>query len=211
MTFSQRRFRQHRVGFVSPKCALGSFCQNPPLSPVRAQVARVIVNNRPETMERSRPHVKVGSSHDAAGRRDALVSRAQRSMKRSGMMRCRPGTAAVSGGPGSAMHHSLALALHRVRGMRYRRPDSSSQSHDVKQPILFPRRVFRARGLHPCFAHPNRGVGGAPRDVRVLGGTPVGYAITRRTRRLRGALRPMTRDARLSALHRSNAWPKIMK
>ena len=29
-----------------------------------------------------------------------------------------------------------------------------------------------------------------------------GHAMTRRTRRLRGALRPITRDARLSALHR---------
>ena len=36
-------------------------------------VAIFIVNNRPETMERIRPHVKVGSSHHAA------VSRAQRS------------------------------------------------------------------------------------------------------------------------------------
>src|SRR5262249_9909967 len=54
---------------------------------------------------------------------------------------------------------------------------------------------------------PNRGVGGAPRDVRVLGGTPVGHAITRRTRRLRVALRPITRDARLSALHRGGFSP----
>src|SRR5262249_17973807 len=36
---------------------------------------------------------------------------------------------------------------------------------------------------------------------------PVGHAITRRTRRLRGALRPMTRDARLSALHRGDFSP----
>src|SRR5215813_261408 len=54
---------------------------------------------------------------------------------------------------------------------------------------------------------PNEGVGGAPRNVRVLGGTPVGHAITRRARRLRGALRPMTRDARLSALHRGGFSP----
>jgi len=33
------------------------------------RVAVFIVNNRPETMERIRPHVKVGSSHDAAVRR----------------------------------------------------------------------------------------------------------------------------------------------
>jgi hypothetical protein len=43
-----------------------------------------------------------------------------------------------------------------------------------KQPISFPRRIFCARIFHLCFAHPNRRVGGAPRDVRVLGGTPVG-------------------------------------
>jgi len=84
------------------------------------------------------------------------------------------------------MHDSLALALHRVRDTRYRRPDSSSQSHDVKQP-----RSSRSRGafLRPGFFDfasltPNRGVGGAPRNVRVLGGTPVGYAITRRTKAL---------------------------
>src|SRR5262249_47332127 len=40
----------------------------------------------------------------------------------------------------------------------------------------FPRRVFCARGLHLCFAHPERGVGGAPRDVRALGGPPGGRA-----------------------------------
>jgi len=58
----------------------------------------------------------------------------------------------------------------------------------------------RSRGAfgRPGFCNfasptPNRGVGGAPRNVRVLGGTPVGHAITRRVRRLRGALRPMTR------------------
>src|SRR5260221_13478213 len=35
------------------------------------QVAIFIVNNRPETTERIRPHVKVGSSHDAAAGRGA--------------------------------------------------------------------------------------------------------------------------------------------
>ena len=83
------------------------------------------------------------------------------------------------------------------------------RSHDLKQHTL-----PRSRGAFPApgvctFASltPNRGVGGAPRDVRVLGGTPVRYAITRRTRRLRGAFRPMTRDARLSALHRGGFSP----
>jgi hypothetical protein len=44
------------------------------------------------------------------------VSRAQRGLERSGMMRCRPGTVTVRDGPGSAVHHSrFALALHRIR------------------------------------------------------------------------------------------------
>jgi hypothetical protein len=81
-------------------------------------------------------------------------------------------------------------------------------SHDIKQPISFPRRVFYARGLQLCFAHPNRGVGGAPRDVRVRARHPWGVHMTRHARRLRGALRPMTRDARLSALHRGGFGPR---
>jgi len=43
------------------------------------------------------------------------VSRAQRSVKRSGMMRCRPGTVTVRNGPGSAVDRFAALALHRIR------------------------------------------------------------------------------------------------
>jgi|SRR5258708_25892419 hypothetical protein len=48
---------------------------------LHVRVAIFIVNNRPETMERIRPHAKVGSPYDAAVRRAALVSRAQRSTK----------------------------------------------------------------------------------------------------------------------------------
>src|SRR6516162_2735613 len=71
----------------------------------------------------------------------------------------------------------------------------------------------RSRGacLRPGFAtllhSPPTRVGGAPTDVRVLGGTPVGVLMTRHARRLRGALRPITRDARLSALHRGGFLP----
>jgi hypothetical protein len=80
--------------------------------------------------------------------------------------------------------------------------------HHVKQPISFPRRAF-APGL--ClFASltRNRGVGGAPRDVRVRARHPLKRAMTRHARRLRGAMRPMTRDARLSALHRGDFGPR---
>jgi hypothetical protein len=60
--------------------------------------------------------------------------------------------------------------------------------------------------LRPGFASllhspPSRGGRSAERRSGVCE-TPVGRAVTRHVRRLRGALRPMTRDARLSALHR---------
>jgi hypothetical protein len=62
---------------------------------------------------------------------------------------------------------------------------------------LVPAAHFCARGLQLCFAHPNRGVGGAPRDVRVRARHPLGLHMTRQARRLRGALRPIARqDAR---------------
>src|SRR5215510_8474088 len=47
--------------------------------------------------------------------------------------------------------------------------------HHVKQPISFSRRVG-VRGLRLLLRSPRMRVGGAPRDVRVLGGTPVGRA-----------------------------------
>jgi hypothetical protein len=124
------------------------------------RVAVFIVNNNPETMERSRPHVKVGSSHDAASDRAALVSRAQRSMKRSGMMRCRPGTAAVRGGPGSAMHHSLALALHRVRDTQA--SDAFVALFTFQTAHLVPAACFCARGF-ATLLHSPRSEGWAER------------------------------------------------
>jgi hypothetical protein len=61
----------------------------------------------------------------------------------------------------------------------------------------FPRRIFAPGFCIVASLTPNRGVGGAPRNVRVLGEAPVGHAVTRRVRRLRGALRPIARqDAR---------------
>src|SRR5262249_5180122 len=49
-------------------------------------------------------------------------------------------------------------------------------AHDVKQPISFLRRIFASGVCDFASLTPHRGVGGAPRDVRVLGGTPVGRA-----------------------------------
>jgi hypothetical protein len=77
-------------------------------------------------------------------------------------------------------------------------------SHDVKQPISFPRRVFAPEVCN--FASPTRIEGWAERreTFGCSAEHPLGLHITRQARRLRGALRPMTRDARLSALHRGD-------
>jgi len=66
----------------------------------------------------------------------------------------------------------------------------------------FPRRIFCARALHLCFAHPNEGW--AERRETFGCDAPAVRAMTRHARRLRGAMRPL-RDARLSALrHRGD-------
>ena len=118
------------------------------------------------------------------------------------VVRCRPGTVRVCGGPGSAVHRSTSLRAAPRPG----HPIASDAfvalfTFQTAQIFSFPRRMSASGVCNFCFANPNRGVGGAPRDVRVQR-HPFGVHITRHARRLRGALRPMTRDARLSALHR---------
>jgi hypothetical protein len=61
------------------------------------------------------------------------------------------------------------------------------QSSPYKQPFSFPRRISAPGVCIVASLTPNRGVGGAPRNVRVLGGTPVrpahdaaGQALARR-------------------------------
>jgi hypothetical protein len=172
-----------------------------------ARVAIFIVNNRPETMEQIRPHVKVGL-HRVRG---ALVSRAQRSMKRSGMMRCRPGIVTVRGDPGSALHRFAdARAASRPGHAIASDAFGTLFTFQTAQIFSFPRRIFAPGVLHRCFTHPESR-GGRSAEKRSGAAAPVGRIMTRYARRLRGALRPMTRDARLSALHRSNALPEIMK
>ena len=56
--------------------------------------------------------------------------------------------------------------------------------HDVKQPISFPRRVFAPEFCIVASLTPNRGVGGAPRNVRVRAKHPLGLHMTRQARRL---------------------------
>src|SRR6266446_2788698 len=116
-----------------------------------------------------------------------------------------------------AMREDDPSRVRWVRFAKMRGDRACTSSHDVKQPISFPRRVF-APGV--CnFASPTRIEGWAERRetfgcVRGTRGarrsaskTRVNALMTRRARRLRGALRPITRDARLSALHRGGFSP----
>ena len=72
---------------------------------------------------------------------------------------------------------------------------------------LVPAAHVCTRGLQLCFAHPEPRGGRSAEKRSGACEAPVGHAVTRRVRRLRGALRPMTRDARLSALHRGGFSP----
>jgi len=85
-----------------------------------ARVAVFIVNNRPETMERIRPHVKVGSSHDAAVH-PTLVSRAQRSASEAKWCAADPGSLRSVAVPDQRCTAPLRYALHRLRDTRYGR------------------------------------------------------------------------------------------
>jgi hypothetical protein len=172
-------------------------------------------------MERIRPRVKVGSSHHAASGRGALVSRAERSMKRSGMMRCRPGTAAVSGGPRSALHRSAQLRAAPGPGHAIAL-DAFATLFTFQTAHLVPAARFPRPGFCIVASRTRKEGGrsaerrsGARRNTRaachLASKTRVNALMTRHARRLRGALRPMTRDARLSALHRSNAALEILK
>jgi hypothetical protein len=103
------------------------------------------------------------------------------------------------GGPGIAMHHFAAARAashpgHRILG-RVRSPIHLSNSTRFS--------VSAARFLRPGFETlasriPMKGWRSA--ESRTGARTPVGLHVTRQARRLRGALRPITRDARLSAL-----------
>jgi hypothetical protein len=105
------------------------------------RVAVFIVNNRPETMERIRPHVRVGSSHGAAVH-PTLVSRAQR--------RTAP----------------LRYALHRIRDTQASDAFVALFTFQTAQIFSFPRRVFASGFCHLTFTHPEpKGVGGAPKGA----------------------------------------------
>jgi hypothetical protein len=113
------------------------------------------------------------------------------------MMRCRPGTVPVCGGPGSAVHRSTSLRAaphpgHTITSDAF----VALFTFTFQTALLVPAAHFCARVLHRCFTHPESR-GGRSAEKRSGAAAPVGRAMTRHARRLRGALRPIARqDAR---------------
>jgi hypothetical protein len=85
---------------------------------------------------------------------------------------------------------SSACALLRMR--------TGIAAHDLKHThSIVPAAHLCARGLQLCFTHPGSKGGRSAEKRSGACEAPVGHAITRRVRRLRGALRPIARqDAR---------------
>src|SRR5262245_24221788 len=97
--------------------------------------------------------------------------------------------AAARGGWFRSLYFPVFLQIRNLPS-----PVSRSQAHTHTPPRS--RDAFCARGWHPSFTPPESR-GGRSAEKRSGAAAPVGYAITRRTRRLRGALRPIARqDAR---------------
>jgi hypothetical protein len=78
---------------------------------------------------------------------------------------------------------SLRCALHRIRDTQA--SDALGALFTFQTAHLVPAAHFCVRGFATSLHRPRiEGVGGAPRNVRVLGGTPVGVHMTRHARRL---------------------------
>jgi len=154
-------------------------------------------------MERIRPHVKVGPSHDAAPLSPLVPS----PLAGEGTMVClrtRMGEGWLPQYPSPTVTRGNIEPPSPARGEGATMPTAFGAlfTFQTAQIYSFPRRVF-APGF--CnFASPTRIEGWAERreTFGCSAEHPLGLHMTRQARRLRGALRPMTRDARLSALHR---------
>jgi hypothetical protein len=126
-------------------------------------------------------------------------------------MSSRPTPAKAGGEPGpiTTGRRSWVPACAGTTGQSEPRVRSQSSRCQTAYTYSFPRPHCCVRALPLCFTHPpSRGGRSAERRSGVCE-TPVGHAMTRRVRRLRGALRPMTRDARLSALHRGGFGHRV--
>jgi hypothetical protein len=129
-------------------------------------------------------------------------------------MRCRPGIVTVRGGPGSAVHR-FADARAAPRPGHAIASDPFGALFTFQTAHLVPAARFLRPGLATLLRSPESRGGrsaerrsGAQRNTRaarhLASKTRVNALMTRHARGLRGALRPMTRDARLSALHRGD-------
>ena len=113
--------------------------------------------------------------------------------------------------PGFALHRHrtrCCLALNngdRVRGSSLNR--SRNPTHDVKQPISFPRRISASGVCDFASPAPNRGVGGAPRNVRVRARHPWGVSCASQTRVNALMTRYARRLARRLASHNAGRSP----
>jgi len=153
-------------------------------------VAPSIVNNNPETMERSRRSFPTAAGWFFRPRHGgfswakmsqtplALILRDARTRVRALRHLFSPCARRMRTGESAARRRTVFGHFHLTM----------SNSHSRS------RGAFLRPGFASLLRAPAKRVGGAPKNVRVLGGTPVGHAITRRTRRLRGALRPITRQ-----------------
>src|SRR5262249_8213532 len=183
------RFAKMRVAFVSPKSVA---------IPVRAQVARFIVNNNRETMVRSRRPAAgwsfpVASSPLASFRQnaprphaeehrsastDACTSRLRGDASRS--MRPRAVTVLILRDARTLVRlcgSACACALLRMRTpeLAARRRTVRRNSHlTISNSPSRSRGALSAPGVWIVASLTRKRVGGAPRDVRGLSGTPVG-------------------------------------
>jgi hypothetical protein len=148
-----------------------------PVSPPRAAVAQLPVNNRPET---GTPRHSSFSTSTGWFFALSCPGRSAARAKRSGALQTRdrssPWRSRISDAPlaaARAASHPRHADLGRIRHPYLL----------VKQPTSFPRRISAPGFLHLCFAKPRSRGGGAPRDVRAQR-RPLGLQMTPQARRL---------------------------
>ena len=171
------------------------------------RVAKVIVNNNPQTMKRSRRSFCTAAGWCVAPAlmlRSAGASTAQMRCDASRSMRANP-IARSSSFETRARAFKFAEPFSTRALLRMRTSSAYRRTFHINSPSRSRGALLRP-GLATLLHRPRTRGGGAPRVVRVRR-HPLGVHITRHARRLRGALRPMTRDARLSALHRGGFSP----
>ena len=135
---------------------------------VEVAISIVNIRNNGNCPSRDFVHPQVGAP---------LVSRAQRSMKHSAMMRCRPGTVSVCGGPGSAVHRSTSLRAAPRPGHTIATAQFVICCLTISTSPPHSRGAFSAPGvLHRCVTHPEsrggRSADPPPAPPHVTSGCP---------------------------------------